>query len=403
MRLVVPVTDWQSRRLDEPAISQTCLAFFAAFAQQLQYLTLTALSRSARACQRLFASVLACTRLVSLKLSNDLAVGQPIALPAHIEPLLQLRKLYIRSPASQSGRASHVQHEDVVRLLGSCPALLDLSLSLPNASISLLSTIAHACPQLCDLTLRSDGTSFWDAGPQLSTLTALESTIAFTSLHTLYIDSDLLAGQTTQQPDEHTMSALSRLFCRAPIRRLCLLPHIDVTNLHFYASFPHLVRLCLHDQQLHGILLHYCYTPDPSSRTYRSDAERRVNMWMARTRGGRWGTEEGSEQSEDEEDVDASEAEEDVWLSCPPFVYERVFVENGRALTGREAWLERGLLVAAAETERRRVVALEKARAAAEEKAKRQQKARKRSREQHASELSAADAFFAASGIKRKR
>ena len=387
---------------------RACVAFFPSFAAQLRHLTLIALSSSARACQRLFASVLICTRLVSLRLCSDLAVGQPITLPARIERMQSLRKLHIRSPAHRSGRASHLQHADVVRLLESCPALCDLSLSLPNASINLLFTIARTCRQLCVLTIRSDDIKLWDMSEELAVTAAQLSTAAFTSLHTLHIDHDLKAGQSASQPTAALLSALSSLLCRAPIRRLCLLPHVDVTNLPFYASFPHLVRLCLHNPPLRTILHHYCHQPDTSTHSGQSEADRRVDSWMARSRGEsrtaeRSGQGEIEEEEQFQEDVDGQEAAEDEWLSCPAFVTERVYTENGRALTGREAWLERAQAVAAAEVERRRAAVVEKARVAAEEAANQQKNAAKKSRKKAAPEMSATDAFFAASGIKRKR
>ena len=386
-RLIIPVTDVQSRRADEMAISEECLAFFPLFSSQLRHLTLIALSSSSRACQQLFASVLTCTRLVSLKLTSDLAVRRPIALPARIEHMLLLKKLHIRSPAHRSGRPSHLQQSDVVRLLASCPALCDLSLSLPNASINLLSTIARRCPQLCMLTIRSDDTKLWDMSEELAATAEQLLTAALTSLHTLHIDHDLRAGQTAPQPTAALLGALSSLLGRSPIRRLCLLPHLDVTNLHFYASFPQLARLRIHIPPLRTILHYYCRQPDASNRSVPSEADRRVDSWMSRSRGR-------------EEDLDGIP---DEWLSCPAFVSERVFVESGRALTGREAWLERAQVVAAAETERRRLAALNTARAAAEEEARQTSKEAKRSRKKKAAELSAADGFFAASGIKRKR
>ena len=399
-RIIVPVTDIQSRRRDETAVNELCLAFFPSFAQQLQYVTLIALSPSARYYQRLLVSVLTCVRLVSLKLSSDLAAGQPIVLPARIEPMLLLKKLHIRSPAHRSERASHLQHADVVRLLESCPALHDLSLSLPNASINLLPAIARACPQLRVLTIRSDDVKLWDMSEATAVALTRLSTAAFTSLHTLHIDYDLKAGQSAPQPTAALLSSLSALLCRAPILRLCLLPHMDVTSLPFYASFPQLVRLRLHDPQLRNILQHYCTPLDMPSQTSQSEPDRRLDSWRDRTRGER----RPREGEEEEEAVDSWSGWEEEWRSCPAFVGERLFVgEAGRALTGREAWLERAKVVAAAETERRRRAALEKARLAAEEESRQQKRGARKSKRKKAPEASSAEAFFVASGIVRKK
>ena len=126
-----------------------------------------------------------------------------------------------------------------------------------------------------------------------------------------------------------------------------------------------------------------------------------MDSWVARTRSDRVRTERGEEGEEDE--VEAGKGTEDEWLSCPAFVEERVFVEHGRALTGREAWLSRARLVAAAEAERRRVLAAEQLQIAMEEETKQERKEAKKSRLRKAAEGGAVDAFFTASGIKRRR
>ena len=412
-RLRVPVMDLQSRRADDLAVHGACLAFFPSFASQLRHLSLVNLPPSARSCQQLFAHVLTCTELVSLQLIGDTAVKLPITLPARIAPMSQLKLLYIRAFTHRSGRASHLQYADTARLLRSCPLLHDLSLSLPNASVSLLAVLALSCPQLRTVCIRSDDEALWDVREELAAIAAQPPLGVFGSLHTLHIDYNMKAGQESPQPTAALMAALSSLLHRAPILRLCLLPHVDVTNLPFYAAFPRLVRLRLHDPQLRSVLHHYCHAPDLPTRPSHNTADQRLDAWLAHSRRHtqqlqRGGAEAAPEWTEGEEKEDEGwgwEREEE-WQRWPVFVGERRFVgEDGRALNGREAWLERGLVVAAAETERRRVVALEKARIAAEEEAeqrKRDAKSGGRGKAK-AAPLSATDAFFAETGIKRKR
>ena len=259
-RLVVPVIDVETERADNAQIDESCLAFFPLFAQQLRYLTPTSLPASARSCQRLFASVLTCTKLVTLTVINDIALGQPFTLPARIHPLPQLEKLYIHSPTHRNGQPSHLQHADVVRLLQACPAVTDLLLSLPNASINLLPAIARSCRQLRTLTILSDDDTLWDMSDELATVAAQPPDGAFGSLHTLRIDHDRKKGQNTpHQPSAALLAALTSLLCCAPIRRLCLVAHVDVTNIPFYAAFPHLVRLRLHN--------HGCATTSSTTAT----------------------------------------------------------------------------------------------------------------------------------------
>ena len=402
--------------MDRELIQESCLAFFPSFAAQLRHLTLTAVSSFTRCSQRLFASVLTCTELVSLNVISDLAMGDAFPLRDWcLRPMRQLKKLLISAPKHRSGRASHLQHADVARLLTCCPLLSDLTLRLPNASINLLPAIARSCRQLCKLTIRSDDVALWDANGELTAMAAQPPDGAFGLLHTLHIDHDLKAGQNLQQqPSAALLAALSALLCHAPIRRLCLVPHVDVTNIPFYAAFPHLVRLRLHSPQLRAVLQHYCHPPDSTA-----DAHSGVDSWLARTKTAtaqagaesHAEVEEAKKEEEDQEEDEveeplllSSQAAEEEWLTCPAFITERLFAGAGGLTTGREAWLERGREVAAAETERRRLVALEKARLEAEKEAKRQKReVGKGKRKKKAEEGSAADAFFAASGIRRKR
>ena len=410
-RLTAPVTDPESRRQDEANIHQSCIAFFPAYAHQLQHLTLMHLPSSARSCELLFASVLSCSRLVSLKLISDVAVGHLIVLPARVLSMPLLQKLCIHAVAHRSGRVAHLQHADMVRLLAACPALLDLSLTLPNASVNLLPAIARSCRQLRILRIRSDDNTLWELNEELmSAASTLLPGGAFASLHALYIDYHLTAGQTAPQPTAPLLRALSSLLCHAPIRRLCLLAHMDVTHIPFYANFPFLTRLRLHSPQLRTILQHYC-TPSSSASTItqRSDANQRIDSWLWRTRRASMRNGDEADRWEECETEDDEQVEEDDWLACPAFVGERVFVgAGGCMLSGREAWLEKGQVVAAAEKERRRLAALEKARVAVEERAKQLRKEVAKStktKKKKGSEevVSAADAFLAVSGIKRKR
>ena len=106
------------RRISMPV---TDPAFFASFASQLQHVTLMGLSSYSPSCELLFASVLNCTKLVSLRLVNDSPVQQAISLPAVISPIPLLQKLHIHAPAYSSGRPTHLQHADMVRLIEACP------------------------------------------------------------------------------------------------------------------------------------------------------------------------------------------------------------------------------------------------------------------------------------------
>ena len=399
-RFVGPTIDVQSRRADETAISEACLAFFPRFAAQLSHLTLTACSPSARACQRLFAAVLTCTRLVSMKFTCDLAVGHPVALPARLQQMSRLQTLEVHSPTHRSERASHLQHAEVARLLEACPALRTLSLTLPNASVSLLATVARACSKMRDLIIRSDDVQLFDMSDELAAAAAAaqaSDTAALAHLHTLHCDYYLRAGQSAPQPSAALLSALSSLLCRAPIRRLRLLAHLDAVHLPFYGAFPRLARLRIHDSSLRAILHHYCRQPDQPTRAAPTDTDTRVSRSIARASSGRGWDEDKMDEEGGEQSV------EEVWLGYAALVEERLFVVGGRALTGREAWLERARAMAAAEEERRRVAELQRARMAAEEARRQQQAAARKSRKQKAPAGDAADAFFAASGIKRKR
>ena len=310
--------------------------------------------------------------------STTLAVRRPIALPTAISSLPFLQTLHNHAPVNRKESATHIQYADMVRLIEACPALLDLTLTFPNASINLLPAIARSCRRLCTLYIRSDNERVWDPSKQLlSTAAAAQQPHdhAFPSLHTLHIDYRFKTGQTAPQPSPPLLRALSSLLCRAPIRRLCLLSRMDFTHIPFYANFPFLTRLRLHNPQLRAILHEYCHPSDARTECSSDNADWRVNRSLRRMRratGVEWDAEDDLWQ---EGGVRRVRVTEETWLRCPTFVSERIFVgADGRMLTGREAWLERGQLEAAAATESEWVSGHERAKVAAQKKATHQQK-----------------------------
>ena len=390
-RLSVPVTEAMSRRADW-LISEACLAFFPAFAAQLQHLTLTGWSSTARACLRLFAAVLACTRLVSLQIIQEGGSSQPIALPDSIQRLPLLQRLGIHYMLGSPGNQA-VQHGDVSRLLEACPALRTLSLTLPNASISLLTTVARACPEVREVSIHSDDERLFDMSDELAAAAAAAQASTDTPLahlHTLHCDYRLMLGQSRPQPEASLLNALSSLLRHAPIRRLCLLPHVDVVHQPFYAAFPHLVRLRIHTPSLRAEQQHYCQQPDETARSAQAATNGRalrsasggedlghadvcMERWMARGSGARSGEEEEEEEEDHVKSITERRMEKE-WLSCPAFVEERVSGVDGRALTGREWWLRRVHAMAAAELKRRRDEQLQQQREAATADSERQRR-----------------------------
>ena len=220
---------------------------------------------------------------------------------------------------------------------------------------NLLPAIARSCRQLCALSICSDDKKLWE--PSEALLSAEAPSDAFTLLHTPVIEHNFAASACALQPTESLLRALSSLFRHAPNRRLCLLSHMDVTHISFYANFPSLARLRLEDGQLKDILHHCCHQRDSSGKLHgRYDgADGVINGWLARMQRklplaeADRECEADEEEGEDEEELCRGQEAEDAWLCCPAFVSERVFPgADGRLLTGREAWLQRGQAEAAA-------------------------------------------------------
>lgn len=346
------------------AINELCSAFHSSLASQLQHLRLVANLGSARAFRRLLDSIMTCTKLLSLHFTATVSAGHSLALPAHVWRLPSLRRLSFSVASRSSASDTHSQHDDVVRLLEACPALHDLCLSRCHVSVNLLPAIARSCRQLRALRIRSVDPKLWVAREELLSAAATEA--HFRSLHTLDVDFHYSAGKGVPHHSALLLPSLSSLLRHAPIRHLCFLPHMDKSHVHFLAHFSQLARLRLRDSHLSLSLAPFCHPPESRRLSFRTEVVKRADYmaeWVQRATlqqdgsDGDWAVdEEGWEGQLWSHSGHRAAAVE--WGDCPRFITERLFARlDGQLLTGREAWLERCLGVAVAETGRRRLEA----------------------------------------------